>query len=318
MNSTAQQLMTSTPDQFQTIAHYLLYKHHLTPLFTALQQNHIEFIVFKGWSFIPDLYPDPASRPFTDVDILIHPQDYHIAIARMAELGFVRAGSKPAPPHIPLEITCSHPVGVHIDLHTHILQLAWWHPAFPIEIDEVWHHAQFYQDTTGLKLMRFSPEITFLHLCLHLFNHGIFNTEFHMYKDIERLVDKYSVEMDWNCVIQKAKKWGMQNMVHWVVKTLAEDFNITPPVTFQSKASHNGLQYRLIKSYYKARHQSHTGSPWRTAFLLRLALIDELSKLPKLLLSALFPSPALRAAIHNQPSSLINHWRKYTLRLLRQ
>ncbi|HBO34656.1 MAG TPA: hypothetical protein DD636_07990 [Anaerolineaceae bacterium] len=308
--------MNSTTNKHQTIAHYLLYKHHLTLLFASLKQNQIEFIIFKGWSFIPDLYPDPALRPFTDVDILINPADYAETFRVMEEQGFiVKRDTKGI---IPLEITFSHQVGVHIDLHTHILQLAWWHPAFPIELDEVWHTAQPYLDSTGLSLKRFSPEVTFLHLCLHLFNHGIFNTQFHMYKDIERLVDKYSVEMDWDYVAQKAKEWGLQNMVHWVAKTFKEEFNITLPVTFQSKASRKSVQYRLIKSYFDARYQPHKAKPWRTAFLLRLALIDDLSNLPKLLFSSLFPSPALRAIIHNQPCSLFDHWRKYGYRLLHQ
>ena len=54
---------------------FLLYKHHLTFLFTSLQQNHLPFLVLKGWSFIPDLYPDPSNRPFGDIDIHIHPAD---------------------------------------------------------------------------------------------------------------------------------------------------------------------------------------------------------------------------------------------------
>jgi hypothetical protein len=341
-------------------------------LFTNLKQNNIPFIILKGWSFIPDLYPDPALRPFSDVDILIHSTDYQAVTACLTDLGYtakpyVRAGSKPAhtdskpahtgskpaPTHIPLEITFSHPAGIHIDLHTHILTLAWWQPAFSIDLRNIWHTAQPYQDSTGLQLQRLSPEVTFLHLCLHLWNHEPFNSRFHTYTDLVLLLRKYSHLMDWDHILQLTMDWHMQNLVFWVSQILQRDFHTTLPIEIQPKSHPKSLQQRYIKSHFAASllagfvpapkldsapSQSSVRAglnsapaqssvraglvpaltPWRSAFLLRLALIDDLTLLPKLLFSALFPNPALRTAIHNQPSTLLQHWTTYTRRLLRQ
>ena len=320
-------MQTSYLANIQTIACHLLYQHHLSILFTNLKQNNIPFIILKGWSFIPDLYQDPADRPFSDVDILIHPKDFQAVTNVMAELGYtvkpsVLAGFEPAPPHIPLEITFSHPAGIHIDLHTHILTLAWWQPAFSIDLHHIWQTAQPYQDSTGLQLQRLSPEVTFLHLCLHLWNHEPFNSRFHTYTDLVLLLRKYSHLMDWDHILQLTTDWHMQNLVFWVSQVLQRDFHTTLPIHINPKSLSPSIHYKFIQSKYTQSLMSKSSilnpTNWFSAFLLRLALIDDLTLLPGLLFSALFPNPTLRTAIHNQPSTLLQHWTTYTRRLLRQ
>ena len=304
-----------------TTINFLLYKHYLTSLFNSLKQNNLNFLILKGWSFIPDLYPDPANRPLSDVDILIHPTDYQAVTACLTELGFtVLAGLEPAPPHIPLEITFSHPAGIHIDLHTHILTLAWWQPAFSIDLHHIWQTGQPYQDSTGLQLQRLSPEVTFLHLCLHLWNHEPFNSRFHTYTDLVLLLRKYSNSIRWDYVLQLTKDWHMQNLVFCVSQILQRDFHTTLPIQIvpcPNPIVRAGLVPAPSQTSVRAGLVP-APTPWRSAFLLRLALIDDLTLLPKLLFSALFPNPTLRTAIHNQPRTLLQHWATYTRRLLRQ
>ncbi|PKO09654.1 MAG: hypothetical protein CVU40_10195 [Chloroflexi bacterium HGW-Chloroflexi-2] len=354
-------MQTSNPSNLQNIAHYLIYKNHLSFLFNKLKQNDLPFLVLKGWSFIPDLYPDPSLRPFSDIDILIHPADYHTVTTCMAELGYsvrvlVRAGSKPAPsgskpahPHIPLEITFSHPAGIHIDLHTHLLTLAWWQPAFPIDLDHIWHTAQPYPDSTGLQLQRLSPEVTFLHLCLHLWNHEPLNPRFHSYIDLVLLLRKYTPSMHWDHILHLADQWGMQNILSIVTQILHRDYHTTLPIQINPKSPPTSLQYKYIHSQFSQSLKSQSSilntqssilntqssilntqtsnlkpqpsilnpPPWLSSFLLRLALIDTPTILPKLLWNALFPSASLRTAIHNQPRTLLQHWGTYTHRLLK-
>jgi len=300
---------------------FLLYKHHLTTLFTSMQQNNIPFLVLKGWSFIPDLYPDPGTRPFGDVDILIHPEEFGKTTTVLTALGFTAKNSPSG--HIPLEITFSHPAGVHIDLHTHILTLAWWHTAFPIDRQTIWRSAQPYQDSTGLELQCLSPEVTFLHLCLHLFNHGIFNPRFHSYVDLVLLIRKYGTSMQWDQILQLTKDWHMLNIVDWVSQVLRRDFQTSLPIQIVRAglvpALHpNTIQQRFIRSQFTAsdKASAQRPSPWRSAFLLRLALIDNPSILSKLLFTSIFPNATLRTAIHNQPCNLLQHWQTYTRRLL--
>jgi hypothetical protein len=324
--------MNSTTITFQ------IYKNYLTSLFNFLRQNKFPFIVLKGWSFIPDLYPDPTTRPFTDVDILIHPQDYPAVTAAMASLGFVHAGSKPVhlrskptSPHIPLEITFSHPAGIHIDLHTHLLTLAWWQPVFPIDLHHVWHTAQPYQDSTGLQLQRLSPEVTFLHLCLHLWNHEPLNPRHHSYIDLVLLLRKYSPTMHWDHILHLADQWGIRNILYWVTQILRREYKITFPIQIDPKSPSPSFQYKFIQSKFSKSVRVGlvptpklvpallvpAPPPWFSAFLLRLALIDHPSLIPKLFFSALFPNPTLRTAIHNQPRTLLQHWQTYTHRLLK-
>ena len=272
-------------------------------------------------------------RPFGDVDILIHPEAFVDTTSILTEQGFTAKNSPSS--HIPLEITFSHPAGVQIDLHTHILTLAWWHTAFPIDLQTIWRSAQPYQDSTGLELQRLSPEVTFLHLCLHLFNHGIFNPRFHSYFDLVLLLRKYSASMQWDQVHQLTRDWHMQNIVYWVSQVLQRDYKIILPIQLSPKSHAKSLQHNFIQSKFAQSLKSqslksqsfrrtpkyneeltHNPPPWRSAFLLRLALIDNPSILPKLFFTSIFPNAALRTAIHNQPRTLLQHWQTYTRRLL--
>ncbi|PKO04165.1 MAG: hypothetical protein CVU41_18355 [Chloroflexi bacterium HGW-Chloroflexi-3] len=363
-------LNTSIPQHLMnlTAIKFILYTHHLKILFTSLKQNNVEFIVLKGWSFIPDLYPDPATRPFSDIDILIHPKDYHAVTSHMASLGFVRAlvragsepthpasnpavraasnpavraasnpairagsnpavraGSKPAHTPIPLEITFSHPAGIHIDLHTHLLTLAWWQPAFPIDLDYIWHTAQPYQDSTGHQLLRLSPEITFLHLCLHLWNHEPLNPHHHSYIDLVLLLRKYSHSMHWDHILHLADDWGLRNILYWVTQILHRDYHIALPIQINPKSSPTSLTYKFIHSQFsqslktqssilpKASEVQPGANPnsWSSSFLLRIALIDHPTQILKLLWNAIFPSKNLRTAIHNQPCTVNYRVRLY-------
>jgi len=360
MNPT-QSLKNLTAQQHNSYKFHL-YTHQLKILFNELKDQNISFIILKGWSFLPDLYPDPSERPFGDVDILIHPEDYQIVTSILTDHNYttkssvragspplvragspplVRVGSEPAPAgsqpaptitssHIPLEITWVHPSSVHIDLHTHLLTLAWWQPAFPIDLDHVWHTAQPYPDSTSLQLLRLSPEVTFLHLCLHLWSHGIFNPQFHSYVDLVLLLRKYSHSMHWDHILHLANAWGLSNILYWVAQILHRDYKTNLPIQLTPKSSPTAFPHQYIHSMFTKSLQPESFQrtlkyneelilnphPWLPSFLLRLALIDRPSILPKLLLKSIFPDATLRTSIHNRPCSLLQHWHTYTRRLI--
>jgi len=173
-------------------------------------------------------------------------------------------------------------------------------------------------DITGRTCTRLSPEVIFLHLCLHIFNHGIFNTRITSYFDLVMLIRKYGSTMHWDQIDQLASEWGMRNIVYWVAQVLQRDFHISLLVEFPPKSRKTSLQYRTIQSSFKNMQSSPPSeiTIWLSAFLLRLYLIDNPSILPKLLLTSLFPNPTLRQSIHNHPTSLLHHWQTYTNRIL--
>jgi hypothetical protein len=74
----------------------LLLRHRLKGLMGELAARALPAVVLKGAQFADRLYPDPALRPFTDVDLLAPPAVVPQVEAALEELGY---HPEPAPQH---------------------------------------------------------------------------------------------------------------------------------------------------------------------------------------------------------------------------
>lgn len=102
-----------------TAADQLRQRRVLQELATLLDEQHIDWFVFKGAHLRDTLYPDPTLRPVSDVDVCVPPGLAAQAVARLRAAGF-EAHADPA--------TLSHELtlrrkSVDVDLH--------WHPLRP-------------------------------------------------------------------------------------------------------------------------------------------------------------------------------------------
>jgi len=69
--------------------HSLLLRHHARTIEDAFKRAGISAAVVKGPVFAERLYRVPSDRPFTDIDLLIAPNDLAAANAALPQLGFV-------------------------------------------------------------------------------------------------------------------------------------------------------------------------------------------------------------------------------------
>ncbi len=70
----------------------MLLSHHARVLAARLRAAGIAFTLVKGEVFARRLYPAPADRPFTDVDVLVEPADFERANRALEGSGFRPAG----------------------------------------------------------------------------------------------------------------------------------------------------------------------------------------------------------------------------------
>lgn len=93
-----------------------------TEAIAALGAAGVPVALFKGIAYAGTLYPDPAERPMTDVDLLVAPHDADRAFAAITRLGYWHAG--PANQRAPRThaITLKRR-GAAIDLHRGPMQL---------------------------------------------------------------------------------------------------------------------------------------------------------------------------------------------------
>ncbi|MCX5667358.1 MAG: nucleotidyltransferase family protein, partial [Candidatus Omnitrophica bacterium] len=68
-------------------------------------------------------------------------------------------------------------------------------------------------DSGGVRYHYFKPEELLLYLSAHLVNSGAFRQLRHI-RDIERLIERYGNEIDWNSVVGKAREWRLSGSLY--------------------------------------------------------------------------------------------------------
>lgn len=76
------------PDTALRVGQTLLLEQKAERVSAALREAGVRFAIVKGPTFARLLYENPADRPFTDIDLLLHPTDLDRASEVMRERGF--------------------------------------------------------------------------------------------------------------------------------------------------------------------------------------------------------------------------------------
>lgn len=77
-------------------------------------------VVLKGPALAHHAAADPGERPFSDLDLLVHPRSIPLVLRDLARLGYERPRPDPAPGFAALvakATTVVHPTGLLVDLH---------------------------------------------------------------------------------------------------------------------------------------------------------------------------------------------------------
>lgn len=82
----------------------------------ALAAAGVPVMLLKGIAYAGRLYPDPAARPMTDVDLLVAPDAIDAALAALRRLGYWNAGEGAERSRFHHGVTLKRP-GAAIDLH---------------------------------------------------------------------------------------------------------------------------------------------------------------------------------------------------------
>lgn len=125
---------------------------------------HIPILVLKGPALIQNIYHNPALRPMTDIDILLHPE--HLSELKTC-LHTLNYESPTQYPNIFLKNNTTF--DIHTDpLHADRIQQR--SKAVPINLEELWQDARPFPNTNNLFMLSLPDQI--LTLCVHALKHG--------------------------------------------------------------------------------------------------------------------------------------------------
>jgi hypothetical protein len=182
----------------------------LIQLTELLSSQAVEFLVLKGPVFALQAFGDLALRQFTDLDILIHPEDFSEVYELLCQYGYT-----------PIFELGSTQKSLQVQTDNHftfkrqgdVIEVHWkiapQENIYPIKPEQIW------QELNSVSLLEReiptpSPENTILFACLHGAKHG--------WRQLKWIVDLAYLSqtfnnIDWQALFELSKKLGLYRQV---------------------------------------------------------------------------------------------------------
>jgi hypothetical protein len=246
-------------------------------------------IVLKGPALAETVYPEPALRPFSDLDLLVRPADRLAMDVLLRDLGHRRLADE----HTwEFDIAWDGatlyeaPAGVHVDLHWSLLtepRFAWspgaqagvWERAVPLTV----------AGETALQLGR---EDLVLHLATHLaVHHSLAGTL--RYWDLALVLERWGADLDWPVLLARIADWRVRRAVFFALRGAHGLFDAPVPPAVLAALRPRGPRAAALAALLRAVAPARLP---RLEYLLTLLLADRARDLRGALRQALWPPAA--------------------------
>jgi len=182
-------------------AHALMLKQANFTLLKQMQESGIACITLRGQSLAETLYDPPASRPQTDIDLLVH-EGGVVAAKQVA----VKAGFKPVGNH-PLLFLREDAL---LDLHADPLDMERihaWANLTPMRTQDFFSHAE-QDELAGVPALLVHPRVNLPYLCFHAMKHS-FERLIWLW-DIALLARKVQEQRQWDAVLEGIREYRLE------------------------------------------------------------------------------------------------------------
>ena len=239
-----------------------------------LDEAGINHILMKGY-VLRDCYPVPELRTFTDIDLVIRPEDRQKAHELMLSLGFaVKNDWEP--------VYSYHRGNEYYEFHTQIMEIDVSDKAdYRGYFAPCWAHAK----PVTAHSYRFTPEFHFLYMLTHIAKHihgagaGV-----RMYLDVAAFVRCHGSHLDWSWMEAQLKQLQLYDFARVVLSAAEQWFGIGSPLVFQPISGETLADFTAFTleagvfghhnrdgALAKMKHQTQSDSGSRAKLLLRMA-----------------------------------------------
>jgi putative nucleotidyltransferase-like protein len=201
---------------YMITAQNALYSAELISLLADLQLEHIDPIVLKGMVLGNTIYPSPATRPVSDLDLLIDPTDIETVRRIFSKRGYHTTGLNLDHPQ---EIDSAmsgwreYPDGQRLAVEAH-----WrlFHESAYQFIDLAWIHLASNAITlNNIHMRALSPVDQLIHACGHLLVHHSQTWLALWLLDLRLMVEHYGRDWDWVNVTRRATQAQLAGAVRY-------------------------------------------------------------------------------------------------------
>jgi putative nucleotidyltransferase-like protein len=252
-------------------ARHLALSGELGRLLKSFEREHVPVIPLKGPALAETLYPDPAIRPCSDLDLLIRRENVERVDDLLQRLGYRRVADEHS---FRFDVAYDHatlyssPSGVHVDLHWSLLsepRYAW----NEREGQAVWDRA-VRMPVAGEEALGLCPEDLLLYLSVHLaVHHSLAGLLW--YYDLFLLLGRWAETLDWQAVSARASRWRVRTAVYFALREVEALFGVRAPAALMKD-----LEPRGPRAAAMAWLLRHRGPAQRRAaeHLIGLLLVD--------------------------------------------
>jgi hypothetical protein len=197
---------------------------------TVLQQANLDYLIVKGPALAKMVYPIPALRFFSDLDIVVRERDWNVTHRALVSMGFVSETdwSQPPPKFAPQVVIYEQrywhaAMGLVVEVHYDDLLNAglssrdvagFWQRAVAVNVGEV----------TAKTL---SLEDTLIHLCAHAHYHGY--TRLSWLSDIAFIIRDHAARLSWSRVMEVVRREEVQVSVYYTLRLLPALLDVSVP-----------------------------------------------------------------------------------------
>ena len=225
-------------------ARHLLMTRELTRVLRGCAADGLAVITLKGPVLAETVYPDPALRPFSDLDLLVRPEDRPRADATLRALGYVPLADEHSwdfDMAFDGATVYESAGGVRVDLHWTLLteaRYAWCEP----RARAVWKRA-VPLTLAGEPALGLAPEDLVLHLATHFAVHHSLTGLLRQW-DLALVLARTPVE--WPVLLRRARAWRVRRALFFTLLTVSAAFPTVVPVRVLGRLRGRGVRSALL------------------------------------------------------------------------
>jgi hypothetical protein len=265
----------------------------LKNVLSLFNQKRLQVIVMKGAALAETVYGNPALRPMSDVDLLVKKENLHQIDELLKKLGYSQADRSVDD----VDFTSTYlttldyrsPAKNSPSFHVH------WHfvnSTIPnesyinhIKMDDIWQDA-VKTNIADIETWVMSPH----HLLIHLSEHALRVTHslsrLSYFCDIDRAINYYGKDLDWNLLIQDTIRFNLNKMVYTTLYFSAYFIKAKVPEDILAKLKPK--RFSIPEKIFIRKAAENKRTPGMS-YLIHLSMNKGLAKKLKFMVKTLFP-----------------------------
>jgi hypothetical protein len=303
-------------DWYAAAAENQLHQENLNRITAAFAEVRLPVVVLKGSALVQTVYPDPACRPMSDIDLWVAPERMAEAAALMVELGFYSTEKADRPVQLQAlsggELRFGRTAWQQgmVELHWSAMS-GWWlhHTAVP-DFNGMWQRrVPMLLAADGSPVAyQLDPEDMVIQIAVHIaVNHQFSGTLLRSLADIA--LTAVSRPLNWQLIADRAREWRVGTAVYLALTLTHQLFDLPA-----SDAARRHLQPTRLRRWLLSQlvnpQTALSRADIRTSLarqLLLLLLVDRPRDMLRLIGRTLWPTAQWREARYGKPTSPLGH-----------